>query len=75
MQALLLKIQDLLDIENISPDIDLKDFEEWDSLAMIALMSFIQKNYQADINLDILNECKNLQNIYEAIKKNSGGGG
>lgn len=74
MQDLLLKTQDLLDTQNLSPELDLKDFEEWDSLAMIALMSFIQKHYQAKLDLDILSQCKNLQNIYEAIKKTQGGG-
>ncbi|PAF43773.1 acyl carrier protein [Helicobacter sp. 11S03491-1] len=77
MQPLTDKLQELLDIPTLQPNEALCCFEEWDSLAMIALMSYAQKHYGVFINLDELCSAQTLQDICDLIetKKSQRGGG
>ncbi|PAF53664.1 hypothetical protein BKH42_04915 [Helicobacter sp. 13S00482-2] len=75
MQDLLNKIQDLLDVEKLFLEDKLTNFEEWDSLTMVALVSFAQKHYHINITLDALRACEKIQDICNLFKLNGGGGG
>lgn len=74
MEKLLTKIQDLLDVQDLTLDSILNQYEEWDSLTMVALVSFAQKHYQINITLDELGACKNVKDIYNLFNKFNGGG-
>lgn len=74
MEKILLKMQDLLDVQDLTSDSMLNQYEEWDSLTRIALVSFAQKYYQINITLDELNACKNIKDIYNLFSKTNGGG-
>lgn len=75
MEKILSKMQDLLDAQDLNSDSILNQYEEWDSLTRIALVSFAQKYYQINITLDELNTCKNIKDIYNLFNKPDGGGG
>ncbi|PAF48867.1 hypothetical protein BKH41_04355 [Helicobacter sp. 12S02232-10] len=73
MQTLLNKIQDLLDVKDLDLQSKLNDFDEWDSLSMVALISFAQKYYHINISINELMACQNIQNICDLILPLGGG--
>lgn len=75
MEKFLSKMQDLLDVQDLTLDSTLSQYEEWDSLTRVALVSFAQKHYQINITLDELNACESIKDIYNLFNKTNGGGG
>lgn len=74
MEKILLKMQDLLDVQDLTSDSVLNQYEEWDSLTRVALVSFAQKYYKINITLDELDACRNIRDIYNLFNKATGGG-
>jgi len=63
------EIKDAMDIEqDITPNDKLDSFEEWDSLAMLTILSFFHDN---DINIEVedIEQCSSIEDIVKlAIK-------
>lgn len=55
----LLELEDILQTDDpIEIDLQLEDLEEWDSLAMMAVMSYYKKNFGINVTLKELKEIK-----------------
>ncbi|PAF47059.1 hypothetical protein BKH46_04885 [Helicobacter sp. 12S02634-8] len=74
MQTLLQRLQDLLDSPKLTPTSKLSNLSEWDSLAMVALIALAKKHYNATITFNALAQCVEIQDIFDLLSSNGGGG-
>lgn len=61
------KMQDVLQMEDeLTFDTILEDLEEWDSLAMMAVTAFLDKNFNLKLTFD---DFKNFKTVEDIAKK------
>jgi len=66
------QLADLIEVEEeLSLDSNLKDFEEYDSLAIMSLVAFIHKNFGKQFNARQLNQVDTVESLVELIGKES----
>ena len=53
--------------EDISLSSKLEDIEEWDSLAVLTLISEVEDNYGLILDPDMLDECLNVSDILALV--------
>ncbi len=56
-----------VEVEDLSPDMELEDIEEWDSLSSLSLIVEAKKRWQKNLTHDMLNEFKTVQDILDYI--------
>ena len=58
------EMQDVLQMEDeLSFDMNLEDIEEWDSLAMMATMAFLNKEFGVKLGFSDLKNFKSIEDI------------
>ncbi len=68
----LVQLADLIDIEDeLSLDTNLKDYDEYDSMAIMSLVAFIHKNFGKQYNARQLNQVDTVESLVELIGKES----
>ena len=68
----LVQLADLIEIEDkLSLDINLKDYEEFDSMAIMSLVAFLHKNFGKQFNARQLNQVETVESLVELIGKDS----
>lgn len=66
------QLADLIEVEEeLSLHSNLKDFEEYDSLAIMSLVAFIHKNFGKQFNARQLNQVDTVESLVELIGKES----
>ena len=65
------KLQDILEVEDLNMNSKFSDFEEWDSLTTLTLISVVDTDYGITLNKDILENFKSLNEFCEFIIKNA----
>ena len=64
------KLADLIEIEDeLSLESNLKDYEEYDSLAIMSLVAFIHKNFNKQFNARQLNQVDTIESLVDLIGK------
>ena len=64
------KFKDALDIEGkFDINVELEEFEEWDSMGYISVMSMLDEEYGKEVNANQLKDCKTLADLYELVSK------
>jgi acyl carrier protein len=64
------KFKDALDTEGeFDINVELKEFEEWDSMGYISVMSMLDEEYGKEVNANQLKACKTLADLYELVSK------
>ena len=58
-----------IDIERITDDLAAGDFEEWDSVGNLTIISTIEEELEVDIPIEDLYELNNIKAIVEEIIK------
>lgn len=53
-----------LDEGTLKPESELSDYEEWDSLTKLALMSEIKKHFGKKLTIDVIKGFKTVEDIY-----------
>ena len=53
---------------SINPEIDFKNLEQWDSLAMLSLLAKLDIEYNVTLTAKELNSCNNVMELYELVK-------
>ena len=70
MNEFIKKFKEALDIEGeFDINIELEEFEEWDSMGYISIMSMIDEIYEKEVNASQLKACKTLADLYELVSK------
>ncbi len=68
----LVQLADLIEIEDkLSLDTNLKDYEEFDSMAIMSLVAFLHKNFGKQFNARQLNQVETVESLVELIGKDS----
>ena len=68
----MVKLAELIEIEDdLSLDSNLKDYEEFDSMAIMSLVAFIHKNFGKQFNARQLNQADTVESIVELIGNDS----
>lgn len=68
----LTKLADLIEIEaELSLDSNLKDYEEFDSMAIMSLVAFLHKNFGKQFKARQLNQVDTVESLVELIGKES----
>ncbi|OPY88884.1 MAG: Phosphopantetheine attachment site [Smithella sp. PtaU1.Bin162] len=55
----------------ISPEMQLGEIPEWDSIAAVNLQTYLRENFGIDVQLDFLNNETTLADIAEFIEKSA----
>jgi acyl carrier protein len=64
------KFKEALDVEGeFDINIELEEFEEWDSMGYISVMSMLDEEYGKEVNANQLKDCKTLADLYELVSK------
>jgi len=68
----LVQLAELIEIEDkLSLDTNLKDYEEFDSMAIMSLVAFVHKNFGKQFNARQLNQVETVESLVELIGKDS----
>ena len=68
----LVQLAELIEIEDkLSLDTNLKDYEEFDSMAIMSLVAFLHKNFGKQFNARQLNQVETVESLVELIGKDS----
>jgi len=72
IKEFLVELADLIEIEDeLSIDSNLKDYEEFDSMAIMSLVAFVHKNFGKQYNARQLNQIDTVESLVELIGKDS----
>lgn len=63
------KLEEILDTQNICDESILEDFEDWDSLSIITLITFLDKEYGINLYTNEIKAAKNVGELLSIIKK------
>jgi acyl carrier protein len=64
------KFKEALDIEGeFDINVELEEFEEWDSMGYISIMSMLDEEYGKEVNAGQLKDCKTLADLYKLVSK------
>ena len=67
-KELLIKIKDLLLRKDpINPNMKLSEIEEWDSLAIISVISLYDKNFSKVITIEKINKCETIRDLINLV--------
>lgn len=70
MNEFIKKFKEALDIEGeFDINAELEEFEEWDSMGYISVMSMLDEEYGKEVNANQLKDCKTLADLYELVSK------
>lgn len=68
MEKIYKKLQDLLDVESLDKKCVLEDFEDWDSLCIITLITFLDKEYSVNLYTNELKAAKTVGDLMDLIQ-------
>jgi len=64
------KFKEALDIKDeFDINVELEEFEEWDSMGYISVMSMLDEEYGKEVNANQLKACKTLTDLYKLVSK------
>lgn len=63
------KLEEILDTQNICDEAILEDFEDWDSLSIITLLTFLDKEYRINLYTNEIKAAKSVGDLLTIIKK------
>lgn len=63
--------QNVDNLDSIAIDAKLASAPEWDSLAMLSCIAFVDSDYNARISGHELQECETLEAIFELVRSKS----
>ncbi|MCB5284037.1 MAG: phosphopantetheine-binding protein [Candidatus Cloacimonetes bacterium] len=72
LQTFMQELVELIEIEaDLSLDSNLKDYEEYDSMAIMSLVAYIHKNFGKQFNARQLNNIDTVQSLVDLIGEDS----
>lgn len=61
---------EILEVESINLNDELRSFDAWDSLTVLSIISYYDTNYSINVSADTINECVTLKDLKDLITKN-----
>ena len=71
MEEINIEMADILEVEFVSDDDELKDFVGWDSLAILSLLAFIDDNYDVQLGDEDFETIRSLSDVKKLIQAKS----
>jgi acyl carrier protein len=68
MKELNNEMADILEVDSVNDEDLLENFDEWDSLARLSLLSFIDKKYNVNLFQPDIAEVKTIADIKKVVK-------
>lgn len=68
MNDINIELAEILEVELVSDNDNLEEFDLWDSLALLSIAAFIDANYNVQIGTDDFENIKTLLQIKELVK-------
>lgn len=65
MEKFLEKLADILDVDEVKEDNVLEDFEEWDSLSILTIISYIGSTYNKTVTAKEIRTCKTAKDLFD----------
>lgn len=65
MENFLEKLADILDVDKVKEDNILEDFEEWDSLSVLTIISYIGSTYNKTVTAKEIRTCKTAKDLFD----------
>ena len=59
------KLIDILDVDDISDEDVLEDFDEWDSLSILTVISYVGSTFNKTLTAKEIRDCKTVKDLYE----------
>lgn len=72
MEKLYEQFAEVLDVDSVKDSDILLDFEEWDSIAVISLISFVDKEYKVQLYTDDIRAMKTVGDFVRAVEAKKG---
>lgn len=67
MEELKKKLEDILDVETVNDEDALKEFDYWDSLAILSIISMASESYKKTFKAADIRECKTIGDLCKLI--------
>ena len=61
-------MQNVDNLESVDPDSNLQAVPEWDSLAILSCIAFVDSEYNIRIGGKELGECETLKGVYDLVR-------
>ena len=69
MNDFLERMADLLEVDKVTPDDVLKDFECWDSLTVLSILAYLDEAFKITASADDVIQCKTIGDLYAKYAK------
>ena len=70
MEHFLKMAADLLETDQeLSPDMEYRSFENWDSLTVISFLAMVDVEYNKKLRVDDVKETRTFRELYDVIQK------
>ncbi len=70
MDKFLKSLSEVFEIDDIKPDDEFRDYEEWDSMAYLSIIAMIDENYDIVIPGEEFSKLNRVIDIYNYINDN-----
>ena len=67
MEELKKKLEDILDVETVNDEDALEEFDYWDSLAILSIISMASESYKKTFKAADMRECKTIGDLCKLI--------
>lgn len=71
MENILNSLKDILEVDAIDTSLRFEDFEAWDSLAVLTLISTLDSDYAITINRESLEKFENIEAFCNYVNSNA----
>jgi len=68
MQEFYKKLADILEVETVSRDSPVEDFENWDSLGVLAILAMIDSTYKVSISSAEMTKVRKVADLEDIVK-------
>ncbi len=67
MEELIVKLSELLEVEDLDLSRKFSDYDEWDSLALLSVLAMLDSEYGVSMNGARLKEFANIEDFCKAV--------
>lgn len=67
MEELKKKLEDILDVETVNDEDALEEFDYWDSLAILSIISMVSESYKKTFKAADIRGCKTIGDLCKLI--------